>query len=484
MSDGAAVNFTATILARGNVAVILKSSTAEDKVVKVQYTSSGAETSIHPAEADMNRLLWATLAESNISMHVCQPSGVVTTAGGHAGLEMERLRGVAPHILNLEQLIAHAGKGAVDTAEFPNLLRCLLFQTVFTLSACTHVFNGLFRHNDLHLRNVCFTPWNDAVAPVTAMYSLRCFPHSRDGEFVDRHFLLHTAYRAVIIDFGWSALLPPLGPPRDPRFFDAGTATSAARGDGKPAMVDVLRSDVRFKDSGMSQQLPCQQYDLALFFYSLAALCAETAAVAGCPPAVKEELAAFLAFYDAYYAGVPMVAGRLPLSVQHHLQKSRKTRCGVVVPTAERLLKSDYFACLRCTGDARAAVAFGVPHARTVAPNGVQGDSLLAGKGDWTLVEDRWGPPTAPLSSLVATVYDNICKWAGVRSRRLYLEEESQWVDVPTAAPTGVRRRSGKWKDALCVSPKSCLGMAHTETVVARSPRSGVHFPKTIKIYS
>lgn len=459
MSDGE------HILASGNVAMILKSNTADDRVVKVQYTSRGAEESIDPAEADINRLLWNTLAESNISMHVCRPCGVVTTAGGHMGLEMERLRGLAPDVLNMEQLIMHAGMGAMNPDEFPNLFRSLLFQTIFTLSACTYVFNGFFRHNDLHLRNVCFTPWNDARAPVSAMYSLRCFPHSREDAFVDRHFLLHTAYRAVMIDFGWSALLPPLGPLRDPRFFEVATSGH----DHKPVMVDILASEPRFKDCGMSQQLPCQQYDLALFLFSVAALCRDVAKHSACPPAVQHELEEFLVFYNSFYADVPMVAGRIPLAVQAHLQRSRKTQCGVPVPTAEGLLRSDYFAWFRCAADTKAAVAFGVPHAQTRPPcsTSLRGDSALASKSEWSLVQGRWRPSVAPFALLVTTVYDNIAKWADVRSRGLTAEEESAWIQpLQIAAPLIV----SKWQDAYCISPKTRTGLVLSETVVVRSP--------------
>ena len=427
--------------------------------------------SVSPYEVDLCKLLWLALAPTGLSRHVCRAVGAKTLAAGcggtkKTGLEMERLHGDGKAALNLEEFILQAADGG-ECLEFGNTLRVLIFQALYTLSMCTLAFNGLFRHNDLHARNVCFTPWNSAGVPVTARYELRCFPDAADGMFVDRSFMLASTYRAVIIDYGWAALLPGLGPDFDARFFKVGTAAA----DDKK--IDILATTAAFKDSGMSQQIPCQAYDASLFMYSIyaASLTVLSSSSLNVSAEARHELLAFNTFYDSFYREVPQTSGRLGLSLQRHLLRSRTVPGGsCVVPTTEQLLRAPYFAAFRCETAPRdhELHRFGCNASESVLDSQELQPALASelqcylagGKKAW----EAGSPPTGGFAGLLKQVMGNIQRWkTGTAVRKMETAEEEAWVSLVSDSVSSLPLPS-----PLCQQ--------------LESPCSSLHFPPSKKI--
>ena len=482
------------VLARGNIAVIFETPDTNTVVKFQKNTLQQADEmstlcSLSPYEVDICRLLWTSLAPTGLSRHICRAIGKTVLFNGRGGdecrvgLEMERLHGDGTGSLNLEDLILFAASGRRgEDATFGETLRGMIFQVLFTLSMCTFAFNGLFRHNDLHLRNVCFTPWNSAGAPLLARYAVRCFPERADGMFVDRYFTFASVYRAVIIDFGWAALLPGMGPELDARFFRA-AATSSSAAAGKPAVIDILASDSSFKDSGMSQQVPCQTYDAALLMYSIYTVSLTAIAMSTCPSVVAQELRAFNAFYETAYKSVPHVAGRLGLPLQRHLLRARTVPgSAVAVPTLETLLRSNYFSAFRCETEASAAVvhSFGCDASSAVkieneglaAFDGESQECPLAGKGAWNIDAHGIGhAPTGAFSDLLAEVMKNIARWkTGVAFRKMYPDEEAAWKTEDASVCTAVLSSHAFAAPLDFLSPRENL-FAPTERICVRSPK-------------
>ena len=469
------------VLAFGQTAVIFRTPGTSGTVVKFQkayYTESGGEItalrSVSPYEVDICRLLWLALAPTGFSRHVC--------------LEMERLHGDG-NALNVEEFIQAAASASATAATvegFGSTLRALLFQALYTLSMCTLAFNGLFRHNDLHARNVCFTPWNSAAVPVRAHYTLRCFPDAGDRMFVDRCFLVTSEYRAVVIDYGWAVLLPGLGPDFDSRFFKSGPAAGLG---GKSKRIDILATEASFKDSGMSQQVPCQTYDAALLMYSVytVSVTALAAHTSGVPETVRSELLEFNAFYETMYRGVPHAAGRLPLPLQRHLLRARTVPgTNVVVPTTERLLRSSYFSAFRCgtefPPDAGTRYSFGCNASDTVlnvdvkeadgGPELKPDNCYLAGGGQpW----HEGTPATGSFQELLQKVMKNVQSWRSVTSvRKMTPLEEMEWMDGPATASVHGRTDASKTmppKLATFVSPCSDAHLPPRKRICVKSPK-------------
>lgn len=337
---------------------------------------------------------------------------------------MEKLYGLDGNVVNLEQLIHLTSEALVVVPDFSTMFRTLLFQSIYTLAMCTYAFNGLFRHNDLHLRNICFTPWNDAQMSVDATYTLPCFPDDATQAFVNRHFRISSTYRAVMIDYGWSALLPGLGPDKDSRFYSMSDSG---------VMVDTLASELCYRDCGMSQTVPCQQYDLALLLFSIYTACTKAMKKSSVPPKVRDEFQAFVSMYQSLYEYVPLQVGRMSLDLQKHLLRSKcLPDSSIVVPTPEIVLCSSYFFQFRCASTARAAHAFGLrPSSSASSDEPVEVDevSFLAGKGKWS----KGVPPTGRFSGLLREVNKNITSWQEVPKRELSAQEESQWLKKPVA---------------------------------------------------
>lgn len=418
-----------------------------------------------PDERDLCALLWDTLAKPGITRHVCRP---ISLSPDGKTLEMERMHGLGNDVVNMEQLLHAAADGGVPEEEFAALFKTLIFQTIFTLSMCTYAFHGLFRHNDLHLKNVCFTPWNKAKAKVDAAYTLPCFPESSDEPFINRHFYVPSVYRAVMIDYGWSALLPGLGPDKDSRFYRADDVSRSLR----PLMVDILTSDASLKDCGMSQRVSSHHYDVALFMFSVFSVCHSIVRRSRAPKPIEVHLSAFIDFYKRMYDGVPMVAGRIPLGVQVHLLKSKTLPSSTkVVPTPELLLLDSYFDAFRCDeSESRSKQhVFGIHPSKAAMSNETidrpDDMTFLAGKGTWTRHEKEWMPPFGRYSSLVAQVNKNVATWRLVRKRELNDDEAIEWKKTESKV------LSEKDMQPVYCSPVHSP-LLKVERIVAKSPKN------------
>ena len=474
-----------SVIARGNIALVLKSSVF-DTVIKVQQKKGGGLESVSPYEIDMCRLLWNAVAETGLSRHLCRFVGTAAPEEGVVALEMEKLIGTGdPGIVNLEDLIMHAAAGDVDPVFFTGVFRALVFQALFTLSSLTFAFKGLFRHNDLHLRNVCFTPWNSAKLDVKTAYVLRCFPDNvSGGKFVDRHFCFSTAYRAVLIDYGWAALLPGLGPALDARFHRVFTNRSKS----SQKVVNILESSMAYQDCGMSQQVPCQAYDAALLMYSIFTTCFHAETMPCCIPVVRKELREFLSFYDTAYRAVPHVAGRLSLQLQQHLLRSRYVPgTKTAVPTTESLLRATYFACFRSSTRAEEHT-FGLcpsPAAITRQCGSELDvelddfDTPLAGKGQWkssptaiTGGKAYNDPPMGSFKTLLCAVIQNINDWKSVGFRSMDPKEEADWVAATKKRSVDESVIAEKWKyeKQPSLSPAPTSSFMRDEIIRVQSP--------------
>jgi hypothetical protein len=138
---------------------------------------------------------------------------------------------------------------------FPDALRALIFQVVFTIASWLRASANGFRHNDLHVSNVCVSYWRADRAPVSVRYNFV------DPSGVTRTFEVRSAFRAVIVDFEFAALLPRAGGvPFDRRFYPAAKLTLQAAGSGV--------FETTFAEHGISHVQPSAHYDVCFFAYS------------------------------------------------------------------------------------------------------------------------------------------------------------------------------------------------------------------------
>jgi hypothetical protein len=473
-----------TMLASGNVAVICEGPSAS---TVVKYNKKGDAlvdgiTSACSYEMDMYRVLWKTLAETGLSRHVCQPLGkYVHPTEQCVGIELEKLRGVVNSTtgrVNIEDLITGVSRGEVHVPNFGAVFRSLVLQTLYTLTMCTLAFKGRFRHNDLHARNVCLTPWTDTGASIPVHYVLPCFPSDVSQPFVNKHFSMQSTYRAVMVDFGWSTIT---GTNRDARFFRPVATTKSM------AMRDLLATDPGYKHCGMSQRVPCHQYDVALFMYSVYSVCLLACVNLKCPPDATYELREFMHMFNTLYDGVPMVAGRLSLDLQKRLLRFRTTGGAkdTRVPTAESILHDDYFTQFRADAPIPSAhpYVFGLTPSPGVCIGatdskwlvvGKEESSYLAGIGPWELRGERWGPATGFLSDLLTTLHTSVTDWKRVHTR------DGCWSStaIPHRAPWD---GDGDAEEEGCLTP-SHAHPAPVEYMCIETPQHA-HPAKVTRIY-
>lgn len=413
------------------------SALSDAVAVIVKKEHSVLKTGAPSQEADVCMLVWEALAASGASWHVCRPISL-TLAGD---FEMERLHGLRDDVVNLEQLLVSAAAGEVHVSDFRHMFRGLVFQTLHALAMSTCVFNGLFRHNDLHARNVCFTPWNNFRVPLTARYTLPVFPDKPGDAFIQHHFLLTMAYRAVIIDYGWAALLPGMGPDKDSRFYKAASdSMSVPSLVGGPIMIDTLATNAACRNSGMSQRVPSQHYDAALLMYSLSSICQTVLNSGTSSEDIRTEMIEFVEMYTDLYAGVPHIIGRLQLSLQRELLMSKTVPgTSIEVPTPQSLLLHPYFAMFRTTHRHERTHVFGICSDTNCAPRLPTPKHLskLAGKGQWTRTRmGAWTAPVDKFSNVLADVQRSVARWKmDTPKREMDEDEQHQWMTNTTTVP-------------------------------------------------
>ena len=364
-------------------------------------------------EADVTRFLWDALACTGASAHVVCPYAVVRTAmpkalgfGTHPvrALAMEKLSGLrsvdGTVMYNLQDLLVEGMQGKVH--DFDTVFRVVMFQVLYTVTTWTYLTDGLFRHNDLYARNVGLSTFesknDDASSPSlpslpSLTYVVYCHPSSRGDPFLKTTFGMHTAMRAVVLDFGWSALLPRLGPDFDTRFYQRADASGSR--ECRMQVKDLIAS------SGMSQARYSHHYDCTLLMVSVYMITSRRAE-SGLPPVLQEFRALYRALYgnlhlsDMMHAG-PLV-GRLTNEAQRALNDDAKLVCRlrpssskhaahaapftVLVPKARDLILNPFFSKFRRTDDCAdmAATASAMASARPTITFGIDmGSSSPAG---------------------------------------------------------------------------------------------------------
>lgn len=238
--------------------------------------------SVDALEIDATIAVWYMMAARGLSPHVPRPYGVLPfgwddSALPYAGLAknvkidgllLECMSGITlpdgSRVLDMKQVIVAglAGKmvGPDGADEFEQLLVTLLFQVLFTIAMWNASTGNSFRHNDLHLSNVCVTYWNAAHTPVEVEYRLP----GPDGSVCV--FVLNTPYCATVIDFGYSALLPRAGGPVfDPRFYFFDTNQEKLTRD--PKSFNGVQ-ETKFVKWGLSHRQESKHYDSLLFMFA------------------------------------------------------------------------------------------------------------------------------------------------------------------------------------------------------------------------
>jgi len=293
-------------------------------------------------------------------------------------LAMEKLTGIptldGTFVYNLQDLIVQGMKGRV--VDFDVIFRTVLFQVLYTVTTWTYLTDGLFRHNDLYARNIglsTFVSADDTASKLSyVVYTCR----SRDAPYVKTTFAMETRLRAVVLDFGWSALLPKLGPRRDSRFFQQcrpGTQKAAA-------LSKSLRVRPVVANSGMSQSLFSHHYDCTLLMVSCYMLILREPA-SRLPPVLLE----FKSMYEATYSHIhesdmmhgEHLVGRLTSDAQALLNAGSKLTCKprttttagrrfdtfvVSVPHSREILAFPFFSCFRsgCSADVVSSICSGI----------------------------------------------------------------------------------------------------------------------------
>ena len=255
---------------------------------------------ISEEEVDALCVAYELVTATGLSPHILRPLRKAEYAPG-TGLVTEYLRGVrtagGKRVCALRDVIA-AGLAdefvAADGCDaFPALLKAVLFQVTFTVAMWCRATDNGFRHNDLNAYNVCVTQFRPDGAAVRVVYKLP----TPDGSG-ERTFVLHTPYRAVIVDFGFAALLPVAGGADfDARFYvdnfaDPDTAQPLQR-------AGAGFKEIMFHKSGMSHSQPCAHYDILFFMYAVRQEMVRGASTA--TAAATASRRAFLHMYSAVF---------------------------------------------------------------------------------------------------------------------------------------------------------------------------------------
>ncbi len=332
-------------------------------------------------EVLVTQFVWNVLACTGLSNHVLRPLGVfdITVPGAAPGappvaaLAMEVLRGLptidGKRVYNLLEFMQAAACGRI--ARFHTLFKSILFQTLYTLATLGQATVGCFRHNDLHAANVGLTTradsdCGDVLQPAYYVMDTLVEGAAPPGKtksgrtFVQQPFVVHENVRAVLLDYGWAALIKELAPDGvDSRFYSHSSPSRPY-----PACVE----------SGMSNTVTTYHYDSTLLMHAVYKLCREghytvrTKRLGGHrDPLADEADAAFVQFirlYDAQYKTVLRdithacqgkgLGGRLSLVAQKQLVtkqylvlSSGSGRDRVHVPRPAQLVLHDYFKPLR-----------------------------------------------------------------------------------------------------------------------------------------
>lgn len=361
--------------------VTTPSSTFVLKVNKAVSKGACAIADVCPYEADLTRFLWDVLAATGASAHVVCPYAVINmklprelafgTSSVNA-LAMETLTGIRATdgtvLYNLQDLLVAGIRGRVD--DFDNVFRTVLFQVLYTVTTWTYLTGGLFRHNDLYARNVGLSTFCDAEAsPVDLTYVVHTHPALRSDLFIQRVFSMRTRLRAVVLDFGWSALGTGLGPSYDARFYRQVHDTKGM----------VVRDLVT--TSGMSQKTFSHHYDPTLLMVSLFTITSR-APETGLPSVLREFRDVYKATYGMLHMSDMMhsneLIGRLTNEAQRTLNAGKRLTCTprrvgvgsaaqppaqpftISVPNASELLMLPFFAGFRRAAAEPASLCFGI----------------------------------------------------------------------------------------------------------------------------
>ena len=480
-------------------------------------------TNVCPYEADITMFLWDVLAVSGASVHVVCPYAVVCTtipralqcsSGTIQALAMEKLTGLQTRagavIYNLQDLIVEGAKNNIEN--FDAVFRTVLFQVLYTVTSWTYLTDGAFRHNDLYARNVGlsrFTSTPDAPA-VNVEYVVHTTPRGDNGDktaYLESVFCLCTNVRAAIVDYGWSAVLPTLGPRRDARFY------RQCRAKGKLLRQVCTRSIA--DDSGMSQSVFSHHYDCTLLMVSVYMLIVrQTSSSRGIPPVLQE----FKTLYESTYKGLHnsdmmhagALIGRLTNKAQDVLRKGVRLQCSlradkqisgkscafaVTVPNARDLLMFPFFSgfrtrCKSCMDGA--VLRFGIPVGNTtsVTPVSVQtptrqhvSGSPIAPSSDPHDAEFStgcWKQSMGNYGTLLEKIQSIRARYRDATARAMTDAEADAWMGIaPTtpvlAAATSVtttsstsslkRARSDDTTDAVLQKPRFASRTPSSEVV-------------------
>lgn len=364
----------------GVPAIVLK---ANKMTIDGHASSRRLLSDVCPYEVDITMFLWDLLATTGASLHVVCPYAVLRVIPPRClnfgskpvqVLAMEKLTGIptldGTFVYNLQDLIVQGIKGRI--ADFDVMFKTVLFQVLYTVTTWTYLTDGLFRHNDLYARNIGLSAFysEDATPPSLSYVVYTC--RTKDAPFVKTTFAMDTHVRAVVLDFGWSALLPKLGPRRDSRFFHQIRPGSNAR-----SLSKLLRVRPVVAESGMSQSSFSHHYDCTLLMVSCYMLTLREP-TARLPPVLSE----FKAMYEATYSRVhesdmmhgEHLVGRLTNAAQTLLNNGSKLTCKarptgrrfddfvVSIPHSREILGFPFFSCFRssCGVDDRASICLGI----------------------------------------------------------------------------------------------------------------------------
>lgn len=494
--DGAVKFAQINLLAEGAMGAILDvtghwSPTATEKTsvaLKVNKSSDGTRyTDACSHETFFTFFMWDLLATRCASLHVLRPFGVLKLQlpatlpkqprRPISALAIERLNGAetteGKRVFNLYDYILEGARGHID--RFEESFFIIIFQVLFTIHTWTILTQGRVRHNDLYVKNIGLSIMPDDAPPE---YNTHFFPSAPDKPFISATFRLPSGskLRAVVLDFGWAAALPGLGPAHDQRF-----VYPESRG-GKVC----LRQRSIILNSGMSQKLPSHHYDSTLFMYSISAAINTASKSTSLPCALKRFQRMYARHYGKLYASSAMyhgaLCGRLTTAVQRSLLKSSRlsyklngSKKTITLPTAQDLLLDGVFAFLRCPSPTPVSpMAFGlrspVP-SRPLPVSDYIGVDLSASPispstVSWRRVLGRWQQPCAPYETLLSSIHEMYEFWQ---------KKETRPHTWPTPTKPKRKRRtppisSAPKKRVRVSSPTDFSGMCRTTLVATSTP--------------
>lgn len=251
------------------------SSDAARSLVAVQDSPARVTcvTGVDLHEADMARVLGCVLVNQGVTVHYPRPLGLVEVMleegvfGAHVrsltprvqALAMEALEGVpcrdGTTAVDMQTFLEKGMAGLIDN--FGLMFRVALFQVLYTIQTSLIASGGWFRHNDLHVRNVCMGQFFGTRRSRTIPYEVCEAGGTSCKSFTITRwrFDVPAVVRAVIIDFGWAAFLPGqgVGPLFDSRFFSTR--------DGRTFEMKEC--------AGMSSTTLSRHYDMFMFMASV-----------------------------------------------------------------------------------------------------------------------------------------------------------------------------------------------------------------------